>query len=199
MNRDASDTDIDAQLEALVIRIQSGDATALAELYETTIGRVYGLALRILHQPPDAEEVAVDVYNQVWDQAQRFDRERGPVMAWLLTMARSRALDRLRKLGRHSQQRQQHLQASSPTYSDYEQVPVVDLLDLTETSQHIHAALAELTPAQRQAISLSFLEDLSHQEIAERLATPLGTVKSNIRRGLLRLRELLDEHNGQHG
>ncbi len=198
MNRDAF-ADTDAQFEALVTRINSGDAAALAELYEATVSRVYGLALRILRQPADAEEVTVDVYNQVWDQAQRFDRQRGPVMAWLLTMARSRALDRLRKLGRQAQQHRQHLQEPLSAYNDYEQVPVVDLLDLTETSQHMHAALAELTPAQRQAISLSFLEGLSHQEIAERLDTPLGTVKSNIRRGLLRLRELLDEHHGQHG
>lgn len=191
-------TTVDVELEPLLVQIRAGDAQALARLYELTINRVYGLCLRILRQPADAEEVAIDVYTQIWDQADRFDPQRGPVLAWLLTIARSRALDRLRKLGRQHHNRQQHLHDPENAYNDHEQMPLPDLLDMTASGDRIHTALNELAPAQRQAIALNFLEGLSHQEIAERLDTPLGTVKSNIRRGLLRLRQLLDGNDAQH-
>lgn len=190
--------DPDAQLAALVERIRQGDAQALGELYEQTVGRVYGLALRILRQPADAEEAAADVYTQVWDQADRFDARRGPVLAWLMIITRSRALDRRRSLIKHSGQQTQHLNDDDATYSDSEQATAPDLLQLMQTGSQVHRALAALPPAQRHAITLNFLEDLSHQAIAERLETPLGTVKSNIRRGLQRLRQLLNDDE-QHG
>jgi len=192
MNFDDLQSSEQDQHLALVQRIRAGDSAALAELHEATVGRIYGLCQRILRNTADAEEVTIDVYRQVWDQAERHDPQRGPVMAWLTIMARSRALDRLRATGREAAHRHEHPGDPGATYSEEERA-VDDLLEITEQGSRVHRALAELSGAQRQAITLAFLEGLSHPEIAERLDTPLGTVKSNIRRGLQRLRQRLEE------
>ena len=108
-----------------------------------------------------------------------------------MIMTRSRALDRLRSM-KHEKAHRQHLNDLDSTYP-YEQPAVQDLLEVTQDGQRVHQALNELSAAQRQAITLAFLEGLTHQEIAIRLDMPMGTVKSNIRRGLARLRQLLEE------
>ncbi len=176
-------------LDGLLEGIRGGDAQCLGRLYEATIDRIYGLVYRIIRNPADAEEICLDVYKQVWDQADRYDPARGPVLAWLTIMARSRALDRYSSHKTQTQQ-QQNLLNYDAVYKDRED-SVTDLLEITESSTRVHAALRELSDAQRKAITLSFIEGLSHQEIAEHLDTPLGTIKSNIRRGLDRLRQIL--------
>lgn len=181
-----------AELAHLLLRIRKADAAALATLYEATINRVYTLALRILRNAADAEEISIDVYKQVWDQAARYDAARGPVLAWLMVITRSRALDRLRKTNQERGIRQ-HLDNPDTAYTEEQPTTVQDLLEIMEHNSRVHEALKQLSPAQRQAITLGFMEGLSHPEIATRLATPLGTVKSNIRRGLTRLRQLLSE------
>jgi len=182
-------------LDRLLEGIRGGDAQCLARLYEATIDRIYGLVYRIIRNPADAEEICLDVYKQVWDQADRHDPARGPVLAWLTIMARSRALDRYRSHNTRMQH-QQNLLNYDAVYNDQED-SVTDLLEITDSSNRVHAALRELSHAQREAITLNFLEGLSHQEIAERLDTPLGTIKSNIRRGLDRLRQILNPSGTQ--
>jgi RNA polymerase sigma-70 factor (ECF subfamily) len=177
----------DAPLVDLVKRVATGDDAALGELYDATVGRVNGLALRILRSVPEAEEVVADVFHQVWRQAARFDPARGTAAAWIATIARTRALDRLRQLRRADRE---HGDAT-PEHDGAPDAGPEDLLLTVERGSAVHAALRTLAPVQRELLGLAFFRGLSHGEIAEATALPLGTVKTHIRRGLLALQDQL--------
>jgi len=178
----------EAALCALIGRIVDHDEAALAALYDGLVGRVYGLALRITRRVTLAEEVVQDVFWQVWRQAPRFDGERGSALAWVMTIARSRALDALRRLDPEECE----LEPETLELQEDPAAPApVDLLSALEQGQSLHAALARLDPVPRQLLSLAFFRGLSHDEIAQHAGLPLGTVKSHIRRALASLRELL--------
>lgn len=176
----------EARLQACIARIVHQDEQALAELYEALAGRVYGLALRITRQVQTAEEVTEDVFWQAWRQAPRFDAARGSVLAWVLTIARSRALDALRRRDPAETLDEERLADQQGAENDPE-----DLLLAVQRQHRLHAALQDLDPLPRQLLALAFFRDLSHEEIACQMCLPLGTVKSHIRRALLRLRRLL--------
>lgn len=176
-------------LAALVERIIDRDERALALLYDATSARVHGLVLRITRRAALAEEVVEDTFWQVWRQAPRFDAARGKVVTWLLAMARSRAIDALRR-----DERFQHAELPEEGSDDDEDTAAIaahDLLDATRGQQRVHEAVAALEPRARQLIALAFFRGLTHEEIAAQTTMPLGTVKSLIRRALLQLRELL--------
>lgn len=184
----------DAQMAALVLAVCDQHEPSLARLYEATSGRVYGLALRIVRQPAVAEEVVEDVFWQVWREAPRFDAERGRVLTWLLAIARSRAIDALRR-----QERVRcHEQAGDESLEDYgDDQAEDDPQDLIAASQHhqrLHAVLAALDPLPRQLLSLAFFRGCTHEEIATQTGIALGTVKSQIRRSLSALRSQLAPH-----
>ncbi|MEX8517450.1 MAG: sigma-70 family RNA polymerase sigma factor [Leptothrix sp. (in: b-proteobacteria)] len=177
------------ELAELIERVVDRDEVALAALYEQTSGLVYGLVLRITQRVALAEEVVEDTYWQVWRQAPRFDIARGSALAWLLAMARSRAIDALR-----SQARFEHdeLDDECPADSAEPATPArQDLLDATREGARLHQALAELEALPRQLIALAFFRNLTHEEIAAQTHLALGTVKSHIRRALLQLRQQL--------
>lgn len=176
-----------ALLESVLLRVQSRDPQALAELFDLTVGRVMALARVILRDRRDAEEIVCEVYEQAWQQASRFDPSRGTTLAWLLTICRSRALDELRR--RRTRTRVHAVLAREPAESAASRPD--DVLDLFQRGHAVHAALAALTPLRRQMIALAFFRGLSHQEIAVELDMPLGSVKSHLRRGLTELRERL--------
>jgi RNA polymerase sigma-70 factor (ECF subfamily) len=187
----------DDQLADLVLRVCDQHEPSLARLYEATSGRVYGLVLRVVRQPSLAEEVVEDVFWQVWREAPRFDAGRGKVLAWLLAIARSRAIDALR--------RQERVRASELAVEDDEMLEALaadhgahgDPLDLVGASQHharLHALLAALDPLPRQLLALAFFRGCTHEEIAEQTGLALGTVKSHIRRTLVALRGQLAPH-----
>lgn len=178
-------------LVALMDRIVDRDERALATLYDATSARVHGLVLRITRRAALAEEVVEDTYWQAWRQAPRFDPARGRVVTWLLAMARSRAIDALRR-----DERFQHaeLPAEGGLEDDTEGVlPAHDLLEATRAGHRVHAAVATLEPRARQLIALAFFRGLTHEEIATQTAMPLGTVKSLIRRSLQQLRQALGD------
>ena len=171
-------------------RIAAGDASALAEVYDRHSRAVYSLALRIVGEQAEAEEVIQEVFAQAWRQSDRYDASRGPVAAWLLTMARTRAIDRLRA----RRARPDRGDTASEHVLRNVEAPganPADALVANEDAGRLRLALAELAPAQRAAIELAYYEGLSQTEIAERLATPLGTIKTRIRTGLLKLRDAL--------
>ena len=177
----------DPHWRVLLQRIASGDQSAVAELYDLTSPLVFGLVLRILGERALAEDVVVEVYTQVWKQAQNYDPQRGTPLSWLLTVTRSRAIDalRARQRTRTTEPLETAAEAQAQTPSP-EEVSTVK-----ERRRVVSQALASLSAEQRQAIELAYFLDLSHSEIAERLGQPLGTIKTRIRTGLLRLRELL--------
>lgn len=194
----AATIDDEQQLRRLIARVCAQDAQALASLYDLTLGRVYGLILRVVRQPADAEEVVCDLYMQVWEKAADYVPERGSVMAWLQTQAWSRAVDRLRKLRRRSQEISLHPEDGEVAYRECEGLSVEQIAEAGYAGQGIRQAFKTLTDAQQKILQLAFFEDMSHQEISDRTGIPLGTVKSHARRGLAALRAVLgDDAMGQ--
>jgi len=171
---------------AWIERIALGDDAALNALYDAAVSRVYGMALAITGNVQDAEEVVGDVFLQVWQKARQFSSERGTVMAWLIIMTRTRALDllRTRKTG--------HLkrtdEALLETVVSSERTPE-DWLEYFVDAPKLNKVMEQLQPVQRQLIALSYFKGMSHQELADYTDIPLGTVKTHLRRGLEALRE----------
>jgi RNA polymerase sigma factor (sigma-70 family) len=184
----------DAQLQAWIDGIVDHDERALLALHAATLSRVYGLVLRLVRRPQLAEEVAEEVYFQVWRQAPRFDTERGRPLTWLLGMARSRAIDAIRREARfqHEVLDEDAAPASAPAAASGD-----ELLAVAQGHAELHRALLLLKPQPRQLVALAFFNGLSHEEIASQTQLPLGTVKSQIRRALMTLRETLGD-TGAH-
>jgi RNA polymerase sigma-70 factor (ECF subfamily) len=181
---DAEDDDWDS----LVALTAEGDQSAFSMLYDRSSPRVYGLVLRILRDQDTAEEVTLDVFTQVWRTALHFDRRRGSACAWLLTIARSRAIDRLRaeQVERGCQDQLDSLEGLTDEGQDPETITVQ-----SERERLVREALARLSDAQRESLLLAYFSGLSHFEIAARLGLPPGTVKTRIRLGMQKLREWL--------
>lgn len=162
------------------------DVNAFEQLYDRHSRIVYSLVLRILQQAATAEEVVQDVFLQLWRNAAAYDADRGPFVPWLLTLARNRALDHLRLKSERQRRREDQTDELPPVASapEYERE-----LDERRRVEKIRSLMGGLLPQQKRAIELAYFEGLSHTEIAEKLKEPLGTVKSWIRNGLLRLKE----------
>ncbi len=167
-----------AHVLALLDRVARGDAQALGEFYDLFAGLVNGLALRILRDRSDAEDIVQEVFVQAWRQAARFDASRGTPEAWICTITRSRALDRLRRRA---------VRREDCT----DEPPAVGAAPRAEEALAVRAALRSLSADQRTALELAYYEGLSQSEIADRLGQPLGTVKTRIRTAMLRLRGML--------
>lgn len=178
-------TDGGNELVALIKRVTDQDQHAMARLYDATSRLVYALVLRILTDPSAAEEVLIDVYMQAWRQASRYSEERGSPMAWLTTIARSRALDRLRSSSQDRRRCQPlELAGDQPTAIGADQAAMA-----SELQKFVLRALDSLSPEQREVIELAYYRGLSHREIALELGQPLGTVKTRTRLGMIKLRE----------
>lgn len=178
------------QDEVLIRRLAQGDIRALDELYTRYARPVYSLALRILADSADAEEVVQDVFERVWRHAPSYDASRGKFGTWLMSMAHHISIDRVRK-------QQRRPQASNDESNQLALERAVDREDVSETglrnveAQQVRRALRSLPEQQRTAIELAYFGGLSHIEIASALGDPLGTVKARIRRGMERLRSAL--------
>lgn len=175
--------------QELIVRLRAQDQSALNLLYERYSGVVYALALRIIGQSADAEDIVVDSFWQVWQQAESYNVSRGQLRGWIVTIARSRALDRLRVIRR------------APTVDSEEADNARRVLASddnpeqetwqAEQSAIVSAALAALPKEQREALELAYYQGLSQSEVAARLGEPLGTIKTRIRLGMMKLREQL--------
>jgi len=174
-------------LALLVSSAAGGDEQSLAQLYDRTSGLVYGLALRILREATSAEDITLEVYMQVWRTAQSYDPARGTVSAWLVTLARSRAIDWLRSKHRRRMETPLH---EATNLQDSRPGPEHVTIEAGQ-ARRVQDAMAVLPTEQRHLINLAYFSGMSHSEIADRTELPLGTVKTRIRLGMLRLRELL--------
>jgi len=163
----------------------------LAEFYDRAAGPLFSLALRILGEPADAEEVVQDVFVQIWDKAATFDPDMGAPFHWALRIARNRSIDRLRARQRRTRLISE-LERSAFPATILEQPSTKTHLEEGEVAA-VRSAVGGLPPEQRQAIEMAFFGGLTHMEIAEALNEPLGTIKARIRRGMLKLRESLEE------
>ncbi|HEY0081893.1 MAG TPA: sigma-70 family RNA polymerase sigma factor [Pyrinomonadaceae bacterium] len=176
----------------LLHAIARGDESALGALYDRYNSILLGLLLRILHSRVEAEDVLQEVFLQIWQRAANFDETRGRAFTWMVTLARSRAIDRLRSL--QSRQR-----ADDTALRDAPEATG----DASEDAYHaeqrdiVRAALAEIPEEQRRALLLAYFEGMTQTEIAERLGQPLGTVKTRMRSGMSKLRDLLDAKLGR--
>jgi RNA polymerase sigma-70 factor (ECF subfamily) len=177
----AQTTDVD-----LLRSVAGGDEQALSALYDRYRLILFGLIQRILHSQAEAEDVLQEVFLQVWRRASAFDEARGRPFTWLVTLARSRAIDRLRALGSRDRTAQEAARAVPDRLSDASDDAVK-----SEQGEIVRRALAELPEEQRRTLLLAYFEGLTQTEIAERLNAPLGTVKTRMRSGMIKLRELL--------
>lgn len=191
-DREPSDADIDAAvdgtvmaLDRLVEGIATGDQSAFSELYDQTAPRVLGLIKRVLVDHSQSEEVAQEVFLEIWKTATRFEAGRGKAMTWILTMAHRRAIDRVRasQAGRDRDERI----GKRDTETDYDQVS--ETVEIRIEHERVKRAMARLTELQREAITLAYYGGYSHTEVAEILSVPLGTVKTRLRDGMIRLRD----------
>jgi RNA polymerase sigma-70 factor (ECF subfamily) len=173
----------------LLHRLLRRDVSAFEEIYERHSRIVYSLVLRILRQGSTAEEVVQDVFLQLWRNSSQYDAHRGPFIPWLLTLARNRALDQLRLKGERQRRREdqtEELPQVATAAPEYERA-----MDEKRRAEQVRSLMSSLPAPQKKAIELAYFEGLSHSEIAAALNEPLGTVKSWIRNGLLRLKERL--------
>lgn len=174
---------------ALVAAMARGDKAALARLYDELARPLYSLAFRVLNDATEAQDVIQDVFLQLWHKAGTYETGRGTVFAWAATLARNRAIDRVRMRQRRAELLAESAPDLQPAASGA--ADSADTLWLREQAGAVRAALTTLAPEQQKAIELAFFSGLTQQEIAARLNEPLGTIKARIRRGLLRLREIL--------
>jgi RNA polymerase sigma-70 factor (ECF subfamily) len=168
-------------------RIRAGDETALTELYDRYIGLVFPVAMRILGNQAEAEDVMQDVWLQVWRNAASYESSRGAVGAWLLTITRSRALDAVRSRSARSR-REEQVRAEAPAA-----VVSSNSAESSSSREAVRHAFEKLEPHHRTVLELAYWHGLSHAEIATRMQTPLGTVKSWTRQALRDLRGALPE------
>ncbi len=165
------------------------DEASLVKLYELTISKVYGLALKITRRHDLAEEVSEDTYMQAWQEATRFDSGRGPTMAWLMMICRSRAIDTLRRLD----QAESHAEPENVEPNIVGSNSILDILLVLERESDIRIAMTILNPLQQQLIALAFFKGYTHDEIALQMFMPLGSVKSNIKRAQTKLKAALTQ------
>ncbi|WP_448603109.1 sigma-70 family RNA polymerase sigma factor [Thermoleptolyngbya sp.] len=175
----------------LLARIAQQDQSALSSLYDRYARVLYSLAFRILGSVEEAEEIVLDVFSQVWKLAGRYDPQRGRVDAWLFMLTRSRSLDRLRSLQRISKAVESSTEAAKIVPQTQISDPTEDVL-IHERRDRVLSAMQRLPVEQREVIELAYYQGLTHVEIAAKTGKSLGTVKTRIRLGLNKLRQVLD-------
>ncbi|RNM15719.1 ECF RNA polymerase sigma factor SigK [Nocardioides pocheonensis] len=175
------------QLSALLARCSRGDEQAFAQLYDATARRVHGLVLRVVRDPAQAEEVTQEVYLQAWRTCARYDAAKGSALSWLMTLAHRRAVDRVRAAEAASRQDTTYHQRTQVVPHD----ATAEAAESSMEARRVRTALAELSTIQREALELAYFGGYTHTEVATMLDLPVGTAKTRIRDGLIRLRDAM--------
>jgi RNA polymerase sigma-70 factor (ECF subfamily) len=171
-----------------LLRLASrGDQGAFASLYDATSRRAYGLALRVVRDPAQAEEVTQEAFLEVWRTASRFDPDRGSALAWLLTIVHRKAVDRVRSAEAASRRDVAYHQQNQPVAHD----ATAEAAEASLEARRVRGALENLTEVQREALELAYFGGYTHTEVATMLDLPVGTAKTRIRDGLIRLRDAM--------
>ena len=176
-----------AELAELLKLSGRGDESAFARLYDATAARVFGLAVRVVRDPAQAEEVAQESFLEIWRTSGRFDPARGSAIGWLLTIVHRRAVDRVRSAEAATRRDTTYHEKNQPVAHD----ATAEAVQASLEARRVRGALASLTDAQRQAIELAYFGGYTHTEVASMLDLPVGTAKTRIRDGLIRLRDAM--------
>jgi RNA polymerase sigma factor (sigma-70 family) len=190
------DAALEADLREWIAAVVRRDEAAFGKLYNATVNRAWSVAIRITRQAEAAEEVVEDCFWQVWREAERFDATRGRVLTWVLTICRSRALDYLRR--KDIAEPMAEIETLRSAELADEKDPL-DILGATERASAVHRALEQLKPRERQLISLAFFRGLTHQEIAEACAMPIGTVKTTMHKAFKQMQTILGGQGWESG
>jgi RNA polymerase sigma-70 factor (ECF subfamily) len=176
------------EIEASLLEAAAaGDRRAFGELYDRMLPRVLGLAMRVLRDSAQAEEVAQEVFLEVWQLASRFDAEKGSAVGWILRKSHGRAVDRVRSSeARNARDIKMGIRELAESTAD-----IAEVVELRIESERVNQAMGKLPEVQREAVALAHLGGYSHSEVSEILSIPIGTVKTRIRAGISRLREEL--------
>jgi RNA polymerase sigma-70 factor, ECF subfamily len=177
----------DVSIDELLRHVADGDRTAFAAMYDRISSRVMGLVVRLLRDRSQSEEVTQEVFLEIWQTASRFDTGRGSAIAWVLTIAHRRAVDRIRS-AQKSHERDLRI-GIRDMERDFDQV--TETVEIRVENERVKRAMARLTPLQREAVILAYYGGYSHSEMAQILGIPLGTVKTRLRDGMIRLRDEL--------
>ena len=164
-----------------------GEEQAFAELYDATSRRLYGLVLRVVRDPAQAEEVAQEAFLEIWRTASRFDPTRGSALGWLLTITHRTAVDRVRSAEASSRRDSSYHQQNQPVDHD----ATAEAAQASLEAHRVRSAMATLTEVQREAVGLAYFGGYTHTEVAKMLDLPVGTAKTRIRDGLIRLRDTM--------
>jgi RNA polymerase sigma-70 factor (ECF subfamily) len=176
----------ETDLGDLLEHVARGDQDAFETVYERISGPVYGLALRIVRDPAQSEEVAQEVLVEVWRTASRFEPGRGSAMSWVMTLAHRRAVDRVRSAQAAAEREQRVSHATAPEYDE-----VAEDVQTRLEAEQVRRCLSALTDTQRESVTLAYYGGYTYREVAELLKAPLGTIKTRMRDGLIRLRDCL--------
>jgi RNA polymerase sigma-70 factor (ECF subfamily) len=174
-------------LAALLKLSGRGDESAFARLYDATAARAYGLAVRVVRDPSQAEEVAQEAFLEIWRTASRFDDSRGSAVSWILTLVHRKAVDRVRSAEAGSRRDTTYHQGSQSVEHD----STAEAAQASMEARRVRQAMDSLTEVQREALELAFFKGYTHTEVATMLDLPVGTAKTRIRDGLIRLRDTM--------
>lgn len=176
----------EADLGDLLTHVARGDQTAFERVYDEVAGPVYGLALRIVRDPAQSEEVAQEVLVDVWRTASRYEAGRGSAMSWVMMLAHRRAVDRVRSAQAAAEREERVGRAAGPAYDE-----VAENVQIRLEREQVRRCLSTLTETQRESVTLAYYAGYTYREVAELLKVPLGTIKTRMRDGLIRLRDCL--------
>lgn len=174
-------------LAELLKRSGRGDEAAFAQLYDATSARAYGLAVRVVRDPAQAEEIAQEAFLEIWRTASRFDQDRGSAVSWILTLVHRKAVDRVRSAEASTRRDTTYHQSSHGVEHD----STAEAAQASMEARRVRQALGSLTEVQREALELAYFKGYTHTEVATMLDLPLGTAKTRIRDGLIRLRDTM--------
>ena len=176
-----------ARLAGLLRQSSWGDESSFAQLYDAVAPRLYGLVLRVVRDPAQSEEVTQEAFLEIWRTAARFHPDKGSALGWMMTIAHRKAVDRVRSAAAAGRRDHGYHEANQDV--DYDSTAEAATASLD--AERVRQALRTLTPAQRTAVELAFFGGYTHTEVAAMLGLPLGTAKTRIRDGLIRLRDTL--------
>jgi RNA polymerase sigma-70 factor (ECF subfamily) len=174
-------------LAELLKRSGRGDEAAFAQLYDATSARAYGLAVRVVRDPSQAEEVTQEAFLEIWRTASRFDAGKGSAVSWVLTLVHRKAVDRVRSAEASTRRDTSYHQGSQPVEHD----STAEAAHASMEARRVRQAMDSLTEVQRQALELAYFKGYTHTEVAKMLDLPVGTAKTRIRDGLIRLRDTM--------